>query len=119
MIRTWMVEMAVVTVVLATVAIASGGGAVELLGATAVVLTFGHAQVAERLAERDAARVRPSVACHRWAVRYLLAKETMWCAYFVMHRSWSALAGVGLFLAYPAWRRWWRARHPLARVEVA
>lgn len=106
--------MAVVAAVLAGVAIATHGGPVEFLGAAAVILSFGHAQVADRLAEREGARAAPGVECHRWATRYLVGKETLWLAYFVAHRSWSALAGVGLFLTYPAWRRWWRVRHPLA-----
>ena len=101
--------------VLAAVAIGTGGGLVELVGAAAVTLSFAHAQVADRLAERDAARARPSVDCHRWATRYLVGKETLWLAYFAAHRSWSALAGVALFLVYTPWRRWWRARHPLGR----
>ncbi len=112
-VRTWHVELAVVAVILAAVALVTHGGAVELLGAGAVTLSFAHAQVADRLAERDAARARPSVACHAWATRYLVGKEALWLAYFVVHRSWSALAGVALFLAYPLWRRWWRAGHPL------
>lgn len=119
--RTWYVEMFVVAVVLSAVALLSGGGPLELLGAAAVLLSFGHAQVADRLAEREAERrayVRfdddaHGVACHAWATRYLVGKEALWLFYFVAHRSWSALAGVALFLAYPVWRRWWRARHPL------
>lgn len=112
--RTWHGEMAFVGVALAGVAIASGGGFVELLGATAVLLTFGHASVSERLREREAARLRPSVDCHRWATRYFISKEAIWFAYFVLHRSWAALAGVLLFLLYPSWRRLWRRHHPLA-----
>lgn len=112
--RTWQAEMLVVGAVLLTVAIASGGGALELLGAGAVLLTFGHVQVADRLAERESARERPSVDCHRWAARYLVSKESLWLLYFSLHRSWSALAGVGLFIVYPAWRRFWRTRKPLA-----
>lgn len=108
--KTWQAELGVVAAVLVTVAIATGGGALELVGAGAVALSFAHAQVADRLAERDAARERPSVACHAWATRYLVGKETLWLAYFTAHRSWSALAGVVLFLAYTPWRRWWRRR---------
>lgn len=120
--KTWQTEMMFVAVVLAVVAIASGGGSLELVGACAVLLSFGHAQVADRLAEAEAERrayVRMegldghSVACHRWATRYLVGKEALWCVYFVAHGSWSALAGVGLFISYPLWRRWRRARHPL------
>ena len=51
---------------------------------------------------------------HRWAGRYFLGKELLWCVYFIAHGSWSALAGVGLFLAYPFWRRLWRRWHPIA-----
>lgn len=113
MIRTWHIEILVVAGVLVTVALGSGGGWTELLGAAAVTLTFAHAQVADRLAERDAAREKPSVDCHRWATRYLVTKEVLWLLYFVIHKSWAALAGVFLFLIYPVWRRLWRARNPL------
>lgn len=116
-IRTWNLELAAVATILVIVAIATAGGWIELLGATAVSLSFAHAQVADRLAERDAAREHPSVTCHRWATRYLVSKETVWCVYFVAHRSWSALAGVALFLAYSPWRRWWRRRHPLINIS--
>ena len=111
--KTWHFELAVVATVLSIVVLATGAAAVEWLGAAAVTLTFAHAQVADRLAERDAAREKPSVDCHRWATRYLVTKECLWLVYFVMHHSWSALAGVGLFLAFPVWRKWWRKRKPL------
>lgn len=124
--KTWHLEQAVVAAVLVTVALASGGGALELVGAGAVLLSFGHASVADRLAEAERERRayvrfvdgdldKHAVACHRWAARYLVGKEALWLAYFVLHHSWSALAGCGLFLAYPLWRRWWRTRHPLGR----
>ena len=111
--RTWHVEMVVVAAALALVVFVTHGGALELVGAGAVLLSFGHAQVAERLAEREASRPLPSVECHRWAARYLVGKESLWLVYFVAHRSWSALAGVALFLAYSPWRRFWRSRHPV------
>jgi hypothetical protein len=117
-VRTWQFEIAVVAVVLGTIA-AITGGPVEWVGAGAVTLSFAHAQVADRLAEREATRPADdrAVTCHRWATRYLVGKETLWLAYFVLHRSWTALAGVGLFLAYPAWRRFWRRSRPLGRTE--
>lgn len=126
--RTWHFETAAVAAVLVTVALATGGGALELVGAGAVLLSFGHVSVADRLAEAERERRSyvkfadgdddaHAVACHRWATRYLVGKEALWLVYFVAHRSWSALAGVALFLAYPLWRRWWRARHPLGRAQ--
>ena len=119
--KTWMAELAVVAAVELAVAIAAGA-VIELLGATAVVLSFAHGQVADRLAEAEAHRsirldfptiAARAVGCHRWAGRYFVGKEIFWCAYFSLRGSWSALAGVALFLAYPLWRRWWRRRHPL------
>jgi hypothetical protein len=115
MIRTWHIETAVVALVLVAVALLSGGGALELIGAGAVLLSFGHASVGERLREREAARIAPSVECHHWSTRYFVGKEALWFLYFVLHGSWSALAGVGLFLVYPLWRRFWRRRYPLDR----
>ncbi len=92
--KTWHVEAVVVAVVLA-----------------AVVLS-------DRLAERKASRALPTVSYHKWIVRYFVMREAAWFAYFVTGRCWSALVGCALFLAYPAWRRWWRARHPLAAEEI-
>lgn len=108
--RTWHVELAVVVAVLSAVALASGSARIQWVGVIAVALSFAHGQVAERLAEREAARERPDVDCHRWALRYFVAKETCWCFYFVALGAWTALAGVALFLVYPVWRRWWRSR---------
>ena len=130
-----MVELGIVAIVLLTVSKLSGGGGIELIGAFAVIASFAHAQVADRLAEAEGqrreraldrtrfiARVKinelmdevqdqnVAVHCYQWAARYFTAKEALWFVYFVAHRSWSALAGVGLFLLYPVWRRWWRRR---------
>lgn len=126
MIRTWHVELGVVAAVELAIAAATGRP-IELVGALAVVLSFAHAQVAERLAEAELAReeervrriyyaeenVRRAVECHRWSMRYLVGKEILWLWYFLARGAWSALVGVGLFLAYPIWRRWWRRRKPL------
>lgn len=118
--KTWVGELAAVSAVLATVAIASGEP-IELLGATTVALSFAHAQVATRFAEREMARptdvdhAMEIIECHRWTGRYFLAKELAWCGYFVVKGSWSALAGVALFLAYPMWRRFHLSRRSSTR----
>ena len=84
---------------------------VEWIGAVAVLLTFGHAQVANRLAERAEIQA-DGVECYRWARRYWIGKEILWLIYFVMLGAYSALVGVGVFLLYPIWRVLWRAPHP-------
>lgn len=128
-VRTWQVELAVVAALLGLTVKLTGGGWVEMLGAAAVLAGFAHAQVADRLAESEAFRARgfdlmagitlPSVVhCYRWQLRYLVGKEILWCGFFIAHRSWSALVGVGVFLLYPVWRRWYRQREPLGRASA-
>lgn len=116
-IRTWQIEMAVAAVVLFVVILITDhiDSPAEWIGAGAVLLTFGHMQVSDRLAENMAFASRAtgvsgeiSVHCFAWTFRYLVGKEVLWLVYFVMHKSWSALAGVGLFLLYPLWREYWR-----------
>lgn len=113
MIRTWVFEITVVWIALIGVVWVTRGGLIEAVGALAVLAAFAHAQVAERMREREALKSKPDVHCHRWSTRYFMAKELLWLSYFIAHRSWSALVGVGVFLAYPLWRKWWRARHPI------
>ena len=112
--KTWMVEIAIVWLVLIGVVGGTRGGLLEAVGALAVLAAFAHAQVAERMREREAQKSKSDVHCHRWLTRYFLVKELLWCSYFVAHRSWAALAGVGVFLLYPLWRKWWRVRRPIA-----
>lgn len=116
MIRTWMIERAVVGSVLAAVVVATAPLSwTAWLGAIAVLFSFAHGQIADRLAEREAARAVPQVACHAQAGFYFVAKEAAWFGYFVATGAWPALVGVVLFLAYPVWRRAWRRRFPLDR----
>jgi hypothetical protein len=114
--RTWMLELGVVAAILAAVCATTRGGAIEAVGALAVIAAFAHAQVAERMREKEAARAVPDVHCHGWLTRYFFVKELLWLSYFIAHRSWSALVGVGVFLLYPLWRKWWRARRPAERM---
>lgn len=109
----WQLELYAVSALLVGVWVATGNDLTEALGVLAVILTFCHAQVSDRMAEREAARTRPEVHCYRWSLRYFVGKELLWLAYFVLHESWSALAGVGIFLVYPIWRRWYRRYFPL------
>lgn len=122
--RTWHFEGAAVAAVLAGTVLITGGGWAAWLGALAVQLSFHHAAIAERMAERQGVMHAPGtdvsealrwvVACYRWSGRLFIGKELCWFAYFAATRSWPALAGVAVFLAYPVWRHWWRARHPLS-----
>jgi hypothetical protein len=123
--RTWHVEGAVVAAVLAGTVVATGGGWTAWLGAMAVQLSFHHAAIADRMTEvqNDVAYLtrmvgaqgiyeRWHVRCWRSSRRLFIGKELCWLVYFAATRSWPALAGVFVFLAYPLWRAWWRRRHP-------
>jgi hypothetical protein len=112
-IPTWVGELAVVAAVLGGVLLVTGAPWFELVGSCAVLASFAHGQVSDRLAEREAARTSPEVHCHAWARRYFLSKEALWLVYFVAKGAWSAFVGCAVFLAYPAWRTWWRRRSPL------
>jgi len=109
-VKTWKIEAGVVGAVLSLVAFATGGTLAGWITAAAVLLSFMHAQVADRMAEQQEAMPTPSVPCWRWSRAYFLAKEALWLAAFVITGAWPAVAGVVLFLAYPAWRRSYRRR---------
>jgi hypothetical protein len=108
--KTWQFEMAFVAIVLAAVVAATGGAAVEWIGAAAVLCGFGFASVSDRMTALQSGLVTPTVPCWRWARRYWIGKELLWVAYFVAHGSYAALAGCAVFLGYPFWRSWWLRR---------
>jgi len=119
-VRTWQGETLVVACALVGTLAATErlANPIELVGAIAVLLTFGHASVADRLAEHAASAEEQGeevVECHRWARRYWVGKEFCWLAYFVLLGAYSALVGVGVFLVYPMWRAWYRRRWPRGR----
>lgn len=108
--RTWHVELAVVATLLFIVTAITGSRPIDWLSVLAVLYTFQHCQVTSRMAEAQAKMGAPSVECHRRATLYWVAKEFLWIAYFVIQRSWAAVAGAVVFAAYPAWRRYWRSK---------
>lgn len=111
--RTWVAELLVVASVLAAVVAFRHAAIVEWIGSAAVLASFAHGQVSDRLAEREGLRERPDVDCWKWSRRYFVMKESLWAAFFFATGAWSALVGVGVFLLYPAWRSAWRRRHPV------
>lgn len=110
--RTWHAELAVVGALLALAA-STEGTPRAWLAAGAVLLTFAHAQVANRLDEAEGSRPRDEhhVECRRWLDRYWTAKEALWCLTFVVYDQRAALVGAVLFLLYPPWRQLWRRLH--------
>lgn len=107
--KTWKIEISVVTIILLAVNLLTHKiFTIEALAAIAVLLTFGHAQIADRMAEQEGLRDKPAVDCYRKLWYYFVGKELFWCLYFLMNHSYSALVGVIVFIAYPIWRSIYR-----------
>lgn len=108
--KTWQHEMCFVgCVLLAVNGFRNTFHPLELLAALAVFLSFGHAQIADRLAEKESQRDKPEVDCYKKLSYYFVGKEICWLTYFLLSQSYSALAGVFIFMAYPFWRKFYRA----------
>lgn len=108
--KTWKQEMLMVAgVLLAVNLFRDGVHPVEYLAAFAVFLSFGHAQIADRLAEKEEIKSVPEVDCYKKLWYYFVGKELCWLLFFLFSHAYSALAGVFIFLAYPFWRKLYRA----------
>jgi len=109
--KTWKAELLFVAFVLLIInGFRKDPFTIELLAAVAVLLSFGHAQIADRLAEKEEQKAEPDVSCYKKLRFYFIGKELFWCLYFIMNHSYSALAGVFIFLAYPFWRKLYRIK---------
>ncbi|MFN8306238.1 MAG: hypothetical protein U0T79_05655 [Ferruginibacter sp.] len=108
--RTWMIESLVVAVLLAATVLLKPFQWQELICGMAVLVTFMHAQVADRMQEKQAQQAKPDVHCYKWTARYFLLKESLWILFFVSIRSYAALAGSIVFFLYPFWRKLYNGR---------
>jgi hypothetical protein len=113
--KTWHLETLVVAMILVVTNLLTRRGGFEWVGSLAVLLSFGHASIGDRLAERQLLMERPDVECYSKLIWYFVGKELCWIAYFLHTRSYPALVGCGVFLLHPPWRRWYRKRFPVGR----
>lgn len=95
----------------------------EWLGALAVWLTFGYVSISFRLQEAEAEREHQAgdvlVECHWKAKYYFIAKELTWLLLFAILGSYTSMAGVFIFLAYPYWRQYWVSRRKAKREQAS
>lgn len=108
--RTWHLELLVAAAVVIGTTAATATRLVDWLACAAVIASFCHGQVAERMAEAQGELARPTVDCYRVANFYWIFKECLWLSYFIADGVYAAVCGCVLFASYPAWRRFWRAR---------
>ena len=78
----------------------------QVIGGLAVMATFLHAQVSDRLREYAAGGGIPP-ECARMERVYYMGKEVLWLGYFLSMAAYSPIIGTVGFLLYPQWR----ARH--------
>lgn len=117
--RTYHVENSAVALVLVIVLLSTGNWShpFKWVEALAVLMTFGHAGIAQRLEEQQRQQLdlhgEAQVPCFYKLEPMFVGKETLWMITFAVAGLWSALAGVFVFLMYYPWREAWRHQHPL------
>jgi hypothetical protein len=116
--RTWYFETAFAVAVIVSTTLATATRAIDWIACAAVIATFRHGQITDRMVEAQGALPTPTVHCYRVAGRYWVMKEVLWIAFFVLQGSYAAVVGAALFALYPAWRRAWRAFHPMTVEET-
>jgi hypothetical protein len=113
--KTWKKEAIVVAIVLLLQLSFTKFKTPEIICSLAVFFTFLHAQVADRMQERQAILETPDVHCY-WKLNWFFTiKEALWIAFFLTTNAYSALSGAILFSLYPFWRKYWRKIKPLQK----
>jgi hypothetical protein len=108
--RMWHLETIAVMICVSMVVLVFGNDPVEWVGFAALTLAHGRNSIMFRLSEEQekSTPLDPHhVECGRWIPVYFFGSELCWAAYFLLHRSWAALAGVAIFVSYGQWRRWY------------
>ena len=114
--KTWMYEATVVAIVLLSVWYLTGHRWIELLGSLAVFFTFLHAQVADRMQERQAIMEKPDVHCYWKSNYFFMIKECLWITFFALTGLYSAITGAIVFCLYPFWRKYYRSIKPIKTI---
>lgn len=117
--HTYQVEYAFVVSVLVITVLVTGNGfnMWKWVEAAAVMLTFMHMKISQRMAEKEeraqtsGGKVRTE---YYWKLEPIfMGKEILWVVTLAHLQAWAALVGTFLFLLYYPWRETWRKSHPL------
>jgi hypothetical protein len=107
-IKTWMYEISVIAAVLFSVTLIFANNLVNWLSTFAVLFTFNHAQIADRLKERQKKMEVPDVECYHKLDKLFVIKEILWITTFIIIGSYAAIVGSVMFALYPLWRKYYR-----------
>ena len=109
-VKTWVIESFTVMMILLVIIAVKKFLFAEIICGVAVWVTFMHGQVADRMQEKQSVMQKPDVHCYKWSTRYFLIKESLWIIFFILIKSYAALAGSVLFFSYPFWRKFYRSK---------
>ncbi len=116
-VKTFVIESAFVLTTLVLTAFFAGKEWQEWIAVFAVYFTFKHASVSNRMEEQEALKKskgeKVTVDCYKKSTHFFYAKEVLWFGYFFLTASYSALAGVIVFLIYGWWRKIYRKHNAL------
>ena len=111
--RTWHYELGVVALSISATTYFMHNDLINWLTTAAVIFTFQHAQIGDRLQEKQAILDKPTVECYKKLSKMFIIKEILWISAFILMANYAALVGSILFMIYPYWRKYYRIKHPL------
>lgn len=108
MVKTWKIEFFVIAICLVTVTVLVANNWINWVTTLAILLTFNHAQIGDRLQERQHKMDAPTVKCYHKLNKLFAAKEVVWIIAFILMKNYAAIFGSALFTIYPFWRKFYR-----------
>lgn len=114
-IKTWHIELIIISVVLVVVTAIFKNDLINWITTLAIIFTFQHAQISDRLQERQTVLDKPTVECYGKLNKLFVGKEILWITTFYLMNNYAAIVGSAMFAAYPYWRKLYRKYKPLKK----
>ena len=109
-IKTWVWEISIVGILISAANLFFANNLVNWITTVAILVTFNHAQIGDRLQERQSDMDQPTVECYRKLNVLFGAKEVLWIIAFLLMKNYAAILGSALFSLYPFWRKLYRTK---------
>lgn len=106
--KTWHFEILIVGTILCIVTLLFANNTINWLTTVAILFTFNHGQIGDRLQERQGVMDKPTVECYHKLNKLFAAKEIVWIIVFLLSGIYAAIVGSVLFSLYPLWRKYYR-----------
>ena len=106
--KAWHYEIFIVGLIISVVVFFTGNNLINWLTTIAILITFNHGQIGDRLQERQSKMDKPTVECYHKLNKLFAAKEILWIVCFLLMKNYAAIVGSVLFALYPLWRKYYR-----------